>query len=830
MTQPSRVIPLRPKQDKWIQWLKANVDTNWRPEEWRQEVWLFTGKAESPMSVVAACSVARCRTLVKGGLCVQCRRAFQTSELPIDEFVGSYEPRKHRVFNKYQGECCIVEVGGTRCHRVSYYRGLCSYHRRAWSEAKNDAPGLTLAAWVDGPGLRLPPAGAEPRCHVLGCERGVTGKKVLCHLHQGRYRQAGVSVSEVEFARCQTPYLATNQFSLGPLSELLRWELLYAMQARDRRGGRLDPVPVRQIVRRFLDGGVSTIVDHERVGALSTQASSLNLKAHLIEFARTVRDAHDEVMSVDLSAGTTWDLVSMGLMQDPAVHGGNRRNRSNVDFGVITQPWLRELTRVWAKEQTDPRLIRDAVRFIGYASAALNDRHDGGNDPRSLGGLDADAVVEAYRSRRNKSGALLGAKHRRRELSTFFEVIGYARSHDLAHELPGSFRLERSHVIASDEIRDEEVGKAIPDYVCAQLDASIDLIGRNFVYGSYSEEIRHEMFRAAYIILRDTGRRPSEVCTLSVDCVKNSDGEATLLWDNHKAGRMGRGLPIVQSTVKAIERWATLRRTITVPSVSDSFLFPAKRARGKHPHMGTQALSSAVRFWADSLPRLDSNIPDGEGNPLPFDRSAIFPYAFRHTYAQRHADAGVPVDVLRDLMDHKDINTTTGYYVVTAERKRTAVEKLAPLAIDRSGRSAPIGSDATYQAKSVAVPFGNCIEPSNVKAGGQACPTRFQCAGCGFYRPDPSFLPAIEEQINALKTDRETAMAFESAEFVITNLTAQIDAYTEILQTLQRGVELVDDAEREAINEASRIMRRARAGRDRPLLPLTVVQTNRERP
>ena len=43
------------------------------------------------------------------------------------------------------------------------------------------------------------------------------------------------------------------------------------------------------------------------------------------------------------------------------------------------------------------------------------------------------------------------------------------------------------------------------------------------------------------------------------------------------------------------------------------------------------------------------------------------------------------------------------------------------------------GSTA-YQMRSVAVPFGNCIEPSNVKAGGKACPIRFQCAGCGFYR------------------------------------------------------------------------------------------------
>ena len=40
----------------------------------------------------------------------------------------------------------------------------------------------------------------------------------------------------------------------------------------------------------------------------------------------------------------------------------------------------------------------------------------------------------------------------------------------------------------------------------------------------------------------------------------------------------------------------------------------------------------------------------------------MFPYAYRHTYAQRHADAGVPVDVLRELLDHDSMDTTRIYY------------------------------------------------------------------------------------------------------------------------------------------------------------------------
>ncbi|MGW8355549.1 hypothetical protein [Streptomyces wedmorensis] len=96
-------------------------------------------------------------------------------------------------------------------------------------------------------------------------------------------------------------------------------------------------------------------------------------------------------------------------------------------------------------------------------------------------------------------------------------------------------------------------------------------------------------------------------------------------------------------------------------------------------------------------------------------------------------------------MDHRNFRTTLGYYKVSLKRKREAVTTMRMHVVDRSVNPARIASNTAYEAHSVTVPFGNCREPSNVKAGGSACPIRFQCAGCGFYWPDPSYLPAIEE-------------------------------------------------------------------------------------
>lgn len=212
------------------------------------------------------------------------------------------------------------------------------------------------------------------------------------------------------------------------------------------------------------------------------------------------------------------------------------------------------------------------------------------------------------------------------------------------------------------------------------------------------------------------------------------------------------------------------------------------------------------------------------GTPAPFDRSLIYPYAFRHSYCQRHADAGVPQDVLRDLMDHRSANTTAGYYKVSLKRKREAVKTMRLHVMDRVGLPAPMTSNSSYELRAVAVPFGNCTEPSNVKAGGQSCPIRFQCAGCGHYRPDPSYLPAVEDHIRALKGNREMAVATGAAEFVTRGLGEEIAAFQQVGEKMKEYMRNLPEDERDQVEEAVKVLRKVRAASGgRPLLPLTVV-------
>jgi len=128
---------------------------------------------------------------------------------------------------------------------------------------------------------------------------------------------------------------------------------------------------------------------------------------------------------------------------------------------------------------------------------------------------------------------------------------------------------------------------------------------------------------------------------------------------------------------------------------------------------------------------------------------------------------------------------------------------------------APSPSQTAYELRSVAAPFGYCIEPSNVKAGGGACPIRFQCSGCGFYRADPFFIPAIQDHFQAVRADREVATAMGVDDFVLRTSPTRSPPYQNVLDSMQTTLAGYDDDQGAEVEQAGRDAPQS-AGRDRP--------------
>jgi hypothetical protein len=261
----------------------------------------------------------------------------------------------------------------------------------------------------------------------------------------------------------------------------------------------------------------------------------------------------------------------------------------------------------------------------------------------------------------------------------------------------------------------------------------------------------------------DTGRRPEDILGLPLDCLaRDKDGGAVLVYDNIKADRLGRRLPISETTAAVIidqQDRVRARFPHTPPAQLKLLPTPRRNPDGRTP-ISIDMLDNRHREWVDALPRMRTR--DG----AEFDKTSIIPYAWRHCYAQRHADAGVPIDVLAELLDHRDLNVTRRYYRVGEDRRRAAVDTVTARSFDRHGNriwrdaQALLESEhARYAVGEIAVPYGTCSEPSNVQAGGGACPVRFRCVGCDHFRTTVTFLPDLQAYLDDLLRTRERLAA-----------------------------------------------------------------------
>jgi integrase len=803
----------------WCAWLGERVDPGWRPGEWDMACWLFTGDLGNPRTAAWKCLTAACDLAVRSrnGFCRPCMLEHRRSGLGKDDFAAAHVPVRVRPRPASVTAACIVTQDGVNCVRPRHCQGLCSSHYTLWGRYKSR---MTVQDWAD----RFARPHTVPLvCLVGGCGAAALNSRGLCGYHWRAWsrgnRAHGMSDARLWAAR-QPPYLAAHQFSLAPMGELARWELLYGLQRGDDARRTIEPYCMRVIVRRLsgaaslLDGGISQI---------PLNSSHHNPATKLEHLCWAIRLGFEEFTGVAPVDKEVLDLRAAGLKS--LSRTGRRKHPGTADLRQIQQRWLRDLMRQWvAAERPRSDTFARTLRAVTLASRALAQRPGGGEDACALQFADMTVVVDAFRAAVKLDGSPYATTFRRALAGRFFALLDFGRRAGLAGELAGGFARDPvSHRIRLEEENEDEIGKAIPEHVIAQLDTHLDALGTGEVYGTrvMAAGDVQVMYQTIYILLRDTGRRPEEIAALPRDCLEADGGEVSLIWHNRKGRRLRRRLPVTQATAGAVRAWQDRRGRLAAPARGDAYLFPALTEASGFDHLAASYISEAIRHWADAIPELHGDGTGPDGSRLPFNRSLIFPCAFRHSYAQRHADAGTPIDVLKDLMDHASASTTQGYYKITLKRKRDAVTTLSAHVIDRHGTAAPC-SPAAYQLRSVAVPYGGCTEPSNVKAGGQACPIRFQCAGCGFYRPDPSYLPAIEQHINDLRADRETATAMNAAGFVTTGMNKEITAYEAVAATMRRNLAGLPAAERAEIEQASTVLRKARLAGGRALLPLTV--------
>jgi len=486
-------------------------------------------------------------------------------------------------------------------------------------------------------------------------------------------------------------------------------------------------------------------------------------------------------------------------------------------FTTISQGWLREALKRWAADDLPRRRggkaghgLRDRIRCVSRLSQSLSLRADGGRVPSVLGRADVEDFLARLAFQVGQGQ--ISADMRRRTCLAVRAVLGRVRAMGLTRAGQVAAGLGEDFVLTLADVPrppEREPGRDLPPEIMAVLCANLEGL----------EAVGSVQVRVGVELLIDTGRRPGEITGLAFDCLaRDGDGGAVLVYDNEKNQRLARRLPIGQVTAALITaQQQRVRERYPHTPVGELKLLPARQHnRAGRDAIGVGHLAQRHGLWVSRLPVLLTR----EGTE--FDKDRVFPYAYRHTYAQRHADGGVGVDVLRQLMDHRVMDTTTQYYRVGQARRREAVDRLVALQFDRRGNRVWVGAKALLDSEharravgEVVVPFGVCAEPSNVKAGGHACPYRFRCVGCDHFRTDASYLPDLQAYLDDLLRNGERVRAGcdieDWARAEATPSQEEITAVRRLINRISGDLEALTDTERAQVQQAVATVRKHRS-------------------
>ncbi|MGV9869210.1 tyrosine-type recombinase/integrase [Rhodococcus koreensis] len=437
-------------------------------------------------------------------------------------------------------------------------------------------------------------------------------------------------------------------------------------------------------------------------------------------------------------------------------------HRGRLDFTAISQPWLREGTKRWAIHDLIRRrgdgvttVLRAHVAALAGLSESLRiHRSDHGLIIGALGRHDIEMFLQrlAYLEHCDKISALSRSLSCRKVHHALrqMRLLGLTRAGDPLGGLPDDFALRREDIPRRPD--QQAPHRALPPEILAQLCDALPLLRTR----------TSKVLAVAIELLIDTGRRPSEILNLPWDCLGHDhDDSYVLVYDDLKNNRPGRRLPITHTTAELIsaQQHAT-REQFPDSNPTELILLPASDQNGRRA-LARHQIGRTHRDWLEALPA-----PIRRSDGSSYDLTTITPYSYRHTYAQRHADAGVALDVLAELMGHELLSSTQAYYQVGEKRRRAAVDRLANHRFDRHGNhiwrdtQALLDHEhARHALGQVSVPYGTCREPSNVEAGGGACPFRFRCVGCDHFHTDPSHLPELKAYLHDLLRDRERVLA-----------------------------------------------------------------------
>ena len=575
------------------------------------------------------------------------------------------------------------------------------------------------------------------RCKVAGCEHLVQARG-LCGGHFDRWSRQGKPDVEHWLATA-TPLASrrdlhlTDCFDLRPLSAQARLEVAFALQARkDARTVGPDRARVKAAIKLLGEAGAWSVLDRSPE-AWSLLASSWGWRdLGCIAFVRyahaLVADLDGEPAPTDEYERDTWDSRRLGIPTRPPNY--------RISFGAITQPWLKEAAKAWARfrlatGRAVTTVAQDVLGLAWFSRFLAKERL------RARGeAVIARPLIESYLS--YLASASLADQTRLGYLVSLRIFLDDCRRHRYLAKLPAEARLYQDDM----PHHGEYLPRFVPEFVMAQLEADASMA-----------RLPDDTTRHLVTVLIETGLRASDVCNLSLGCViEDSVGWPCLRYYNSKV-RAEQVVPVSPKAALALRAQAELARKDW--PASTRFLFPRVWGNPDGVLPSSYAtLELRLRHWQAEI-----GLKDEHGRPY---RATA--HQFRHTFGTRLINLGVPEHIVQRLMGHASAQMTSRYAHVHDSTLRAAFQEYCQKRVNIAGEVLGFEADApTADAEWVkhrlgrmqaSLPNGFCGRPPQ-----QDCPHPNACLTCPDFQTTPEFLPVHRQQADNTRILIATAEA-----------------------------------------------------------------------
>jgi hypothetical protein len=479
---------------------------------------VFAPPRGHPLLGLRKCVVIDCTAGVRTpntDLCKVCVERFKCSGLALVDFAQI--PCGKKVFGQKPrgvGEC--GRICGSAC-------GLCDTHRDQWR--KTD---LSVDEFI----ITATPLSAHGECTVVSCSREAESRTGgLCQNHRIRwsaYRKRCPEPADFDhWRRIADPINADHFVIFKGLAEVVRLELLVALQARTDAGTRTLVTGLRAIVsalRRSEATSIYDLADSQVAGLRADAAVLLRSLRTLLERRLSTPETEREK--------DVWDLGVFGFAH------------WKLSFTNISQPWLIETAKRWTEDNLPQHRGRQGggtaktvIAAVTLLSECLREtRSDEGTVPADLGRSDILALTNRL-AHKERTGEITAQTRlsRCRYLKRFLydiRVLGLTRVDGPAAGLPDAFHMGCKD-IPSEPIL-EEAGRGLPAWVLRVINDNLDVVAKRSGADA----------RRMIELLVDTGRRPDEICKLPIDCLtRDEDDKAVLIYTDSKNNRPDRRLP-----------------------------------------------------------------------------------------------------------------------------------------------------------------------------------------------------------------------------------------------------------------------------------------------